>query len=255
MKYAIFSSLFLCLIICTNCSKDETPTPAPVNKEPQTPAISIDFSFSVKNEEDPLTIQFDNATLHADQYDWDFGDGNTSTTKDPLHTFPKEGDYTVTLKAYTKKEQKELFKTVTVLAPSATIAGTWDLITGEYQNTAIADLKAELIFKENGQYSASFSIGSEKGSASASYTLEEETKFKSNLPESLILNGISFSSDGMGGFHWRTSISASRSTFLNYGGVALGWSKDKELLYLTLDQDQLILSAEDGKTKLIYRRK
>ena len=32
-------------------------------------------------------------------YSWDFGDGNTSTEKDPTHTFAAAGDYTVTLTA------------------------------------------------------------------------------------------------------------------------------------------------------------
>lgn len=33
----------------------------------------------------------------ADSYLWNFGDGTTSTLKDPVHTFPKRGTYTVSL--------------------------------------------------------------------------------------------------------------------------------------------------------------
>jgi PKD repeat protein len=43
------------------------------------------------------TITLDNKTIGADQYIWNFGDGNTSTDKNPVHTYAKSGDYNVTL--------------------------------------------------------------------------------------------------------------------------------------------------------------
>ena len=40
-----------------------------------------------------------NTSSGASEYLWDFGDGNTSTTASPSHTFPSSGVYTVCLQA------------------------------------------------------------------------------------------------------------------------------------------------------------
>jgi PKD repeat protein len=48
----------------------------------------------------PATIQFTNLTVNANTYAWDFGDGNTSTQANPLHTYYLPGDYDVKLVAY-----------------------------------------------------------------------------------------------------------------------------------------------------------
>jgi hypothetical protein len=43
------------------------------------------------------TVQFTNKTQGATTYLWNFGDGKTSTLKDPLHTFTSAGNYTIKL--------------------------------------------------------------------------------------------------------------------------------------------------------------
>lgn len=45
----------------------------------------------------PFTIEFENLSSNAGSYLWDFGDGNTSTDVDPVHTYTTPGIYTVTL--------------------------------------------------------------------------------------------------------------------------------------------------------------
>lgn len=47
----------------------------------------------------PYTVQFRN-TGHGTTYLWDFGDGSTSTLREPSHTYTASGIYTVTLIAY-----------------------------------------------------------------------------------------------------------------------------------------------------------
>ncbi len=48
----------------------------------------------------PLAVQFGDASLGgATGWAWDFGDGNTSTQKNPAHTYASPGTYTVTLTA------------------------------------------------------------------------------------------------------------------------------------------------------------
>lgn len=51
----------------------------------------------------PLTVKFQNFTLaHAVRFLWDFGDGTTSTEKNPIHIYRNEGSYTVKLDVITE---------------------------------------------------------------------------------------------------------------------------------------------------------
>ncbi|MEZ5359608.1 MAG: PKD domain-containing protein [Candidatus Zixiibacteriota bacterium] len=43
------------------------------------------------------TIHFTDASLHADTWSWDFGDGGTSTAQNPSHIYSATGTYTVSL--------------------------------------------------------------------------------------------------------------------------------------------------------------
>jgi len=67
---------------------DETP-----------PSAAFDFS---QNEADFLQIDFVNLSESATDYIWDFGDGNSSTEKEPSNTYAAEGTYTVILTASDK---------------------------------------------------------------------------------------------------------------------------------------------------------
>jgi len=47
----------------------------------------------------PFTIQLTNSSLQGQVYEWDFGDGNTSTANNPSHTYNTAGKYKITLTA------------------------------------------------------------------------------------------------------------------------------------------------------------
>jgi PKD repeat protein len=47
----------------------------------------------------PLTVNFANTTSGATNYNWNFGDGNSSTAVSPAHTYTNAGNYTVVLTA------------------------------------------------------------------------------------------------------------------------------------------------------------
>jgi PKD repeat protein len=56
------------------------------------------FSASVLSGSAPLQVQFtDNSSGVVSAYQWDFGDGSTSTERSPSHIFAAPGEYTVTL--------------------------------------------------------------------------------------------------------------------------------------------------------------
>ncbi|MFO8086174.1 MAG: PKD domain-containing protein, partial [Bacteroidales bacterium] len=48
----------------------------------------------------PLSVQFTNSSVNSNHYLWDFGDGNTSTTINPVHQYLTDGQYQVSLIAY-----------------------------------------------------------------------------------------------------------------------------------------------------------
>ncbi|MFC2101081.1 PKD domain-containing protein [Bacteroidota bacterium] len=51
-----------------------------------------DFSYSIQNEVD---VTFTSLSEYASQYFWDFGDGNTSAMKDPIHSYSNAGIFQV----------------------------------------------------------------------------------------------------------------------------------------------------------------
>lgn len=54
-----------------------------------------DFTLDVNDNE----VTFTNLSVGADSYIWDFGDGNSSTEENPVHTYSGDGEFIVTLTA------------------------------------------------------------------------------------------------------------------------------------------------------------
>lgn len=69
------------------------------------------FTSSVTRGFVPLTVQFTDLSGNATQWNWDFGDGNTSTEQNPMHTYFAAGSYKVTLTASNAAGSNALTKT------------------------------------------------------------------------------------------------------------------------------------------------
>ena len=69
-----------------------------------------------------LKIDFTNTSKYADSYSWDFGDGNTSTAKDPSHTYAAAGIYKVVLTATNAQGNSKAEKEFTLTSGSMTEA-------------------------------------------------------------------------------------------------------------------------------------
>jgi gliding motility-associated-like protein len=60
---------------------------------------NFDYTAASHNCSAPVTIQFNNTSVESGTvaYQWNFGDGQTTTAKNPTHTYTANGTYTVTL--------------------------------------------------------------------------------------------------------------------------------------------------------------
>jgi PGF-CTERM protein len=59
--------------------------------------IESDFTATPVEGQSPLEVTFIAEADNADSWQWDFGDGNTSTQQNPTHTYEEPGTYTVVL--------------------------------------------------------------------------------------------------------------------------------------------------------------
>lgn len=78
------------VVSLSSCKKDKDDDPV---KEPQ---ASFQYTISTDNH---LEVSFTNYSQNATSYEWDFGDGQTSTETDPTHVYAEAGIYDVVLVA------------------------------------------------------------------------------------------------------------------------------------------------------------
>jgi len=72
----------------------------------------------------PLTVKFSDNSKMANSWAWDFGDGGTSTDKNPTHTFAAVGKYTVKLTATNEIGTNEKIETEYInVTPLAILTG------------------------------------------------------------------------------------------------------------------------------------
>lgn len=73
-------------------------------------------SYTVEKDADcvPFTVYFNNTTVGDATYKWDFGDGSTSESRSPEHTYETAGTFTVTLTAIGDRKTDKYQGTITV---------------------------------------------------------------------------------------------------------------------------------------------
>ncbi|MBI5915850.1 MAG: peptidylprolyl isomerase [Bacteroidetes bacterium] len=76
-----------------------------------------DFTFSDDKHTAPVAVSFENKSKNAESYEWDFGDGNTSTEAVPSHTYRASGNFAVKLKATKGGKTTVTEKRLMVAAP------------------------------------------------------------------------------------------------------------------------------------------
>lgn len=75
-------------------------------------------SFSYEGDTHaPATIRFENRSQKASSFEWDFGDGQTSSDASPAHRYFHSGTYSVTLKAIEGKKNRMTEKSISISPP------------------------------------------------------------------------------------------------------------------------------------------
>ncbi len=75
------------------------------------------FGFTEPENPAPATVSFDNQSKNAESYEWNFGDGTTSTEAEPQHEFKSSGKYVVSLKAMKGDKVTTINKQITIQQP------------------------------------------------------------------------------------------------------------------------------------------
>ena len=73
------------------------------------------FSTNVTSGYAQLSVQFNDLSENTIERNWDFGDGYTSTERNPTHTYSEPGNYTVNLEATNANGTDSKIAIITVL--------------------------------------------------------------------------------------------------------------------------------------------
>src|SRR5207249_2205979 len=86
-----------------------------------------DYTWSPSNPAAGQSVQFtDQTTNTPTSWSWDFGDGGTSTAKNPTHTFSSGGSYRVKLTASNASGSSLGEHTVTIAGGAPNSQFTWN---------------------------------------------------------------------------------------------------------------------------------
>jgi PKD repeat protein len=100
-----------CLGICQQFLVLEYTEPLPI----------ANFTSTIKNVTNPLSVNFNDTSIgDIWTYQWNFGDGNTSTEQNPTHVYAKAGTYTVQLTVTNISGTSDFTNIIKVLNPDKT---------------------------------------------------------------------------------------------------------------------------------------
>ena len=127
MKFSnCIKALVALVILCiAGCQKSQEDVPKPIA------SFSLDKSAAVLNE----VVTFTNTSQNATIFEWNFGDGNTSTIKNPTHSYSTTGSFTITLSATGEGGNASVSKTITISYPTPVASFTMDKPTAKVGET------------------------------------------------------------------------------------------------------------------------
>ena len=107
------------------------------------------FTASPKTGKSPLTVQFSNESVgEITNYLWDFGDGSSSSSESPSHTYDDIGTYTVRLTASWPGGSDEIIKTDYITVEADITVSPGESIQDAVNNSSDGDI----IYVREGSY-------------------------------------------------------------------------------------------------------
>lgn len=113
----------------TSDSEDKSIT---VKEKIVVPVVTANFKSDVTSGKVPLTVKFtDTSSGGPTSWKWNFGDGNTSTSQNPVHIYSTVGTYSVTLTATNGTASDYITKSITAEGNGPTASFTASSLEGE----------------------------------------------------------------------------------------------------------------------------
>ena len=122
----LFPAFLITLIAMAGCKKEQ------YNFDDLPPTVKSFFTIANTALNIDEAIQFNNKSEDAESYSWDFGDGTTSTEKEPTKTYTSPGTYTVKLKAVGPGGTGNYSTDIVIVDPNAVIDTDKELYFIEY---------------------------------------------------------------------------------------------------------------------------
>lgn len=134
--FLVFLAVLLLGLMLTSCDEDT------VTGNEDDPTADFTFTF-VTDSIAPAEVQFNNQSVQADEFDWDFGDGNSSSMENPTHTYDQPGSYDVTLIVVNgiSPNSDMVTKTIEVVAPVEPVANFTYTFDGDSKAPATVDFQ------------------------------------------------------------------------------------------------------------------
>ncbi|MEN6290615.1 MAG: PKD domain-containing protein, partial [Methanobacterium sp.] len=103
-----------------------------VHEQPAGVLPVANFSSNITEGYVPLTVQFTDLSENATGWNWDFGDGDTSSEQNPFHTYHLKGNYTVNLEVTNENGTNSKLAKINVLQPIMPVANFSSNVTEGY---------------------------------------------------------------------------------------------------------------------------
>jgi YVTN family beta-propeller protein len=227
------------LTVAKGISKNGSITVLSPEPDPEDSPFA-DFSSNVTSGDEPLNVSFtDRSTGNPEVWNWDFGDGNSSTVRNPIHTYklksnialPSE-NYYVTLTVSNSKDTSSKTSSITVLRKPVSLtaanfsfnaserapflvrftdhslyATSWSWDFGDGTNST--DRNPEHSYFTHGNYTVSLTVRNEQyaNSKTTVITLPEDpilpvANFSSNVTEGYVPLPVQFTDHSENAKEW-----------------------------------------------------
>ena len=87
------------------------------------PTIETDVGENIVTIKEIEPVEFTDESAGADSVRWDFGDGNTSTERNPIHNYTTNGEFIVTFTGFNDFGEASIEQTITVSGIGEEIPG------------------------------------------------------------------------------------------------------------------------------------